>query len=703
MKGSAPRLIPFPAIVLGLLFLGCAAAAQTDYSSVQPTGFPTDWTHYHVIFSQPNSDQQAMSVARDPRYWQQLQRDSRRRTEVPGVDEAVLANLSGLQYSGRATARLKRDWSEDLGSGGSVGAGNFPAKFSFNLTIANCGNTAPPDFVAFSTGLAGSLTQASIVAYDNLYSGCTGTVPSVFWAYDTGGQIKTSPVLALDGSQLAFVDTNAGAARLVLLKWAASTTETVTSPLTLTPVTPALYRACAAPCMTTIALLSGTNTATDDTTSSVFYDYGLDSAWVGDSQGWLHQFTGIFGGTPTEVRTSPWPVHVSLTAVTSPVHDRVGGNIFLSDVGGFVYRVSTATGAVTKSAQLDHGAGFVVGPVLDLTVGKVYAFASNDGSAGATSCAGTPGPCSAVYQLPTTLSSSSKITVGSGSTTNPMYIGTFDSLYRNSSSATGNIYVCGDTGGNPILYQIQITAGVMSAASVGPVLGSQTVGCSPVSDVPNPNVNGGATEWLFVSVQNDGGLVPGCGAGGCIFNFKDTPWKASTAFSVGQEVLDEHFRIHVVSVRGTSGAATPAWSAANGGTTIDGSVTWLTQGRLNATTPSWQASTVEPSGFEVLDSNNNIQLVVTGGKSGGTQPTWNTTVGGTTTDQGIRWKNVGAVATASRAAAGGTGGIIIDNTVPASTRAGASQIYYATQGNQTCTTSGGTGRCAVQVSQPALQ
>jgi hypothetical protein len=703
MKGGATRSMPFRAVILSLLFLGSALAGQTDQPSSQAVGLPTDWTHYHLIFSQPSTDEQARSVAADPRYWQQLQRETQRRGIVANSDEAALADLSGLQSMWRTTVRLKGDWSEDLGSGGSVGAGNFPAKFSFQLSTANCGNTTTPDFVAFSTGLAGSATQASIVAYDNLYSGCTGTVPSVFWAYDTGGQIKTSPVLALDGSQLAFVDTNAGAARLVVLKWAASAGETFNSPGALTTVTPAFYRACAAPCMTAIALLNGSNTATDDTTSSVFYDYGLDSAWVGDSQGWLHQFTGIFGGTPSEIRTSPWPVHASPTTLTSPVHDRVGGNVFLSDVGGFVYRVSTNTGAVTKSAQLDHGAGFVVGPVVDLTAGKVYAFASNDGTTGTTNCAGSPGPCSAVYQLPTTLSSSSKITVGSGSTTIPMFIGTFDSTYRNSANATGNIYVCGDTGGNPILYQIPIAAGVMSAASVGPVLGSQTAGCSPVSDVVNPNVAVGGTEWLFASVQNNGGLVPGCGAGGCVFNFKDTPWKASTAYSVGQEVLDGHFRIHVVSVPGTSGTTTPAWSAANGGSTTDGGVTWLTQGRLNATTPTWQANAVEPVGFEILDSKNNIEVVTRGGTSGGTQPVWKTTVGATTVDNSIHWRNVGAVATFSQAAAGGTGGIIIDNTVPATTLAGASQIYYATRSDQVCTTSGGTGRCAVQASQPALQ
>src|SRR5947209_4045751 len=76
---------------------------------------------------------------------------------------------SGTSFSGR-NQKLGRDWAEDMNSGASVGAGNYPAKFSFSLTTANCASAAQPDFVVYGTGLAGSPTQASIVAYDNLYA-----------------------------------------------------------------------------------------------------------------------------------------------------------------------------------------------------------------------------------------------------------------------------------------------------------------------------------------------------------------------------------------------------------------------------------------------------------------------------------------------------------------------------------------------------
>ena len=107
-------------------------------------------------------------------------------------------------------------------------------------------------------------------------------------------------------------------------------------------------------------------------------------------------------------------------------------------------------------------------------------------------------------------------------------------------------------------------------------------------------------------------------------------------------------------------------------------------------------------GAEILDGNNNIELVTTTGTSGASI-TFNLTVGGTTTDGTVTWTNVGPPPTAALAVTGGTSGIIVDNTVATGTEAGASQVYFSILGSQTCTTSGGTGGCAVQASQSALK
>ncbi len=59
--------------------------------------------------------------------------------------------------------------------------------------------------------------------------------------------------------------------------------------------------------------------------------------------------------------------------------------------------------------------------------------------------------------------------------------------------------------------------------------------------------------------------------------------------------------------------------------------------------------------------------------------------------------NGSTATTGATAEAGGTSGIVIDNV--ASVPAGASNIYYSPLSNQTCPTSGGTGGCAIQISQ----
>ena len=229
-------------------------------------------------------------------------------------------------------------------------------------------------------------------------------------------------------------------------------------------------------------------------------------------------------------------------------------------------------------------------------------------------------------------------------------------------------------------------------------------GCSPATDIPNPNVTGGATDWIFASVQNNG-LGTIFAPGGCLMNFKNQPWPASTVYAVGQQVLDTHFQIQTVRVGGTSRATTPPWSLVVGATTTDNTVRWLNQGRQVVVHNTWLPAHTYALNAVIVDSNGDIQLVTTAGTSRTAlqgHPTWSLVVNAITADNTVRWRNLGSVASASLATSGGASGIIIDNTVGTDTMAGASQVYFSTQGNQTCGTSG-PGGCAVQASQPALQ
>jgi len=716
MRRNQGSLLWLGISILAVLSLSTALLVEASPDSERDGPVTTDWSHHHLIFSRPATAERAERVAQDPRYWQQLRRQfsaSLPQVEVEDMASQLQPDSAALPPS--KTQAFKPDWAEDMGTTATAGAGNYPAKFSFSAKTASCAD----DFVVYSTGL-GVPGKAKIVAYNNIYSGCTGPVPAVYWAYDTGGQIVTSPEFGRGGTQLVFVQTSGGVASLVLLKWKASD-GTLGSPVTPASLSGSSYTRCTIPCMTTLPLVHSL-VAAKDSNSSAFYDYGNDAVYVGDDSGYLHEFKPVFSGTLAEVGGA-WPVKLNSSAptpLTSPVHDSVSGNVFVEDKGGYLYRVNSA-GTATQSGLLDHstaldaGPGMVQGPIVDSSAGLVYVFATSDGSA---ACAPAGHDCSVVYQTTTSFAANvipaNKALVGSstvhGTAPNPLYIGAFDSSYESSTDPpTGNLYVCGDTGVAPILYRVPITAGVFGAVKpiVTPTPPADHPACAPVTDVSNPNTSVGTLERVFFSVQNNGLPTP-CGAG-CALSFVNTPWQAATPYNVGQEILALRGNgtpwIQVAIVAGTSGATEPGWPGVIGGTTTppDGTVTWLTQGPTTLTPlPNWASGIRYAVHTRILDDKGNVEIVTVPGTSGGGTPNWNTTAGGLTLpDGGVTWINAGVLPSAALAASGGTSGFIIDNVVGSGTQVGASQVYFSTLGSQACT--GGTGGCAVQASQAALQ
>ncbi len=731
MNGTATRFVRLGVSLAGLVTLGWVLTGQAARPARHAVALPTDWSHRHVIFTKPSSPEQLARVSEDPRYQQQINRREQLLRMPARMAEAGAAFGSNLRRPVATLRRpfkpssksLKRDWAEDLGGAASIGAANYPAKFSFNTNTASCDAATPPnqpDYVVFSTGEAGSVTQATVVAYDNLYSGCSGaSVPMVYWAYNTGllSTILTSPVLSLDGSQVAFVQSTGGSAFLVTLKWNAHD-GSVATPSTPTIVTSMSLCPAATACMTLTPLTTSGLTPIDDQTSSVFYDYSNDIAWVGGTNSWLIKITGVFKGAPTEVVGGGFPVQLNPSnpnVLSSPVYDRISKNVFVGDFGGFLYSVNSATGAVTASSQLDFGAGLVDGPIVDSTNGLVYVFASADAS---FACAGGA-DCTAVYKLSTAFASGAagtEVTIGNsvlfGTLPNPSpaYIGGFDSAYYDSTgvnSPTGNLYVCGNTGGSPTLYQVAITAGALPIQSlaIAPLAASNsTAACSPVTDIPNPNVQapGIPSERAFVSVQNNG-LPTVCAPGGCVLNFVTAPWTPNTFKALGQQILSPRGHVETVIVAGFSAAndASP-WPNQAAQTYPDLQVTWIDQGVFGATYVTWQPSFhyVAPL-TRIIDTNGNVEVLTTnasGDKTGTSQPAWNATLGGTTPDNTVVWTNVGPLGTAAMPVAGGTSGIIVDNTLGSGSIVGGSQVYFGTLG-PAC----GADTCAVQASQVALQ
>ena len=629
-------------------------------------GFPYDWSHHHLIFSRPSSPAQMLRLEHEPRYliqraWRARNLRSASAVEyMQALDATALQLASGhpvrqllIPHAARPLPkpRLGGDWSVNMGSNAKVGAGKYPAKFSFNpIGAPDCTN----DFVVFNTGLTGSGSQASVIAYNNLYkTTCTANPPSVYWSYKTGGKILNSAVLSGDGSQVALIhDGGAGAASLVLLKWKGGEgTGTPATPTTVT-TTPATYVTCkiatpAQSCQLTLTFASAFN----DSHSAPFYDYGSDILYVGDDGGDVHKFTGVFNGTPAEAGP-PWPIIVTANAMLSgPVLDSGASppvivvNDLTSSPGGHVdffalpSPSSTATPVITRSTRIGVSATDITdAPVVDSTsAGHYYVEVSTDSKGNSGLFVFTRGFSNNSSGTEATIGTG---TASAGATVQPVYAGDFDNKYYSSNNATGNLYVCGNAGTNPALFQVPLTSGsppasaTSSPASIVTNPSGANPQCSPITEIFNTTATGGPFDWIFLSVQNFG-TPANCSSGGCVMNFLVTAWLPNNAYSLGQEILDTKLNVQKVTTAGTSGATTPSW--ATSGTTADGTVTWTFQ----------SAMTVN----------------------------------------------------ASRAEPGGTSGIVIDNT---SSTTGASQVYFSTLSNGTCATSGTIGGCAVQASQSGL-
>lgn len=324
----------------------------------------------------------------------------------------------------------------------------FPAKYSFNVAAApSCGN----DFVVSPTNLPGVTGgQASIIGYNNLYAGagaplCGAVNPSIYWSYNTNfnatggattGTVATSPVISLDGSKLAFVETRTNGSILHLLKWHATDGGAIGT--ALAPKTATVWTAdgAAGHCPTTGACIISLvfNGAQSDTGSSPFYDYLRDALYVGDDNGVLHKFINVFGvsgTTPSEVVTGNWPITV----------DSVSGNIFLADSGGKLSYVretfstagTCAAGAVPclGSTTIVPTAAHVVAdaPIVDPVTEKVFVFFGNDGGGGAS-----------VIQSDITLAASIRASLGTG-TAPHLHSGAFDNTYLSGRGNAGHLYI----------------------------------------------------------------------------------------------------------------------------------------------------------------------------------------------------------------------------------------------------------------------
>ena len=75
MNGTAARFLRLGMSLSGLVILGWVLTGQAAPPAQE--GLPTDWTHRHLIFSQPATFEQVRQITSEPRYWQQFFRRQR--------------------------------------------------------------------------------------------------------------------------------------------------------------------------------------------------------------------------------------------------------------------------------------------------------------------------------------------------------------------------------------------------------------------------------------------------------------------------------------------------------------------------------------------------------------------------------------------------------------------------------------------------
>jgi hypothetical protein len=642
-------------------------------------------------------------------------------TAVPSGNTVVLTAVepgaAGNSYSASdsgfsALGTLPNGGNFSGGESSAVLANSYPAKYVFSTTTTpSCS-----DYIVYPTGGTG----ATLIAYNNIYTGTctTGNVPNVAWAYNTGnGATVTStlsPILSLDGKQVAYIQTtSSNVAELVILRPLAGTNNgTISLPVAATYEAPGSYLGCTAPCYTTIALDYSPN----DTNSSPIYDYntvGGDILWVGDNSGRLHEFTGVFLGTPAEVETGGWPIiTVGANILTSPVYDSVSGNIFVADSGGYLYsyNASTAAHEMTSSKLTASGVGIADGPMVDSTAEEVYVSVGDDANTSSSDACTTTTGCSGVFQFSATINSGITGTGACGATSSSttwvtgtncgveaifgvgayptMYDGAFDNTYYSGSGKIGYLWECApsNAGGIQIAPRLSAVA-IQSSGSI----------------VPSNRVSSAADVTTAISSLTSN--TPSV-AGSPVTEFYNTGQTGTPVTTTSGSLATGATTVTVNSVSGIAvgnyiqmGSEDMLVTAVDSGT----NTLTLVRGAVGTT----QNPVTYGSGTSVyipaidylylsVTENGNVTdkaLACTGACL------YSVAVG---TPAGS-YVATGMTPTNGLASAGGTSGIVVDDS---GTTAGESQIYYSSLGStQSCAgntvTGSGTGSCAVQTSQTA--
>ncbi len=526
-------------LLLSACLLPCLALSgqAQDQPRQQHVGRVLVWSYHHVVLSGGLAAADLDGAKGEPRVLFRLaERNLPQANRRPVLRSDRGDHGTALPFRPRRRS-LKIDWSVSLGTG-SVAPNMFPAKYSFDINAAaSCAN----DFVLFGLNVAGAAGQANLVGLNQLYRGvgglCGGGSAAVNWAYNastSGGSVKTSPAISLDGKRIAYVESTAGSAIFHVLAWKAGegTSATVAA-------TPTLNGACTGTVLnpTSSCLKSVTLSATaTDTLSSPWIDYQTDTAFVGTDDGKIYKISCVFNCALNTQPSVTWSFSLtpagtggSPATPNGPVYDFPSGRLFVGDQLGELWVINAGTGAATLNAgpvmiggggcNTAHPPGRT-GTGADCTASggsfgipdsvimdssgvsqRIFAFSGNDGTAGSSAV---------LAQLKFDLTGLVRAHIGLGSVANnttnvDIHSGAFDNNYFGATPTTGRLFSCGTIAGDTsaAFYWIGFAAyPTMDAAITGTIARGTTAGnpCTPITEIFNPNVNfGGGHHDIVIS------------------------------------------------------------------------------------------------------------------------------------------------------------------------------------------------------------
>lgn len=120
-----------------------------------------------------------------------------------------------------------------------------------------------------------------------------------------------------------------------------------------------------------------------------------------------------------------------------------------------------------------------------------------------------------------------------------------------------------------------------------------------------------------------------------------TFWQPNIVYAANAVILDPNGNVQLTNSGVTSGAQPPIWSTIYGAVTLETVSGWQNIGPYGNTWSAGFVYRLDQPPAVIIDSNGNLQHLVTAGTSGATAPAWSSAVGVNTTDNTAVWKCLG--------------------------------------------------------------